>query len=223
MIVPVFNGTRFLRRCVESILAQDYAPLEILIVDDGSTDDIVNEVRTLPVDVRFFRQPNGGPASARNRGIREASGDLLAFVDVDDYWPEHNLKLLTERLLADPTVQVVQGAAQVVRAADDDDQAEEFLGSAKESFPYSISAALYRRSAFDRVGLFDETLRFGEDSDWFDRARVSQIPLIRIPEVTLIVRRHASNMTRGKSIKDMATLLVFKKMLDRRRADGSTE
>ncbi|MEP6835025.1 MAG: glycosyltransferase [Gemmatimonas sp.] len=217
VIVPVFNGVMFLERCVQNILSQEYSPLEILIVDDGSTDDIASAVRSLPVDVRFFRQPNGGPASARNRGLREASGEFIAFQDVDDYWPANNLISLAEQLLKQPSLHVVQGSSQVVRATDTTGD-EEYLGSASETFPHSIGTSLFRRSAFDVVGMFDAELRFGEDSDWFTRARESHLNILRLPEVSLYVRRHANNMTRGKTIKEVAALLVFKKMIDRRRA-----
>ncbi|MGV3709319.1 MAG: glycosyltransferase [Gemmatimonas sp.] len=220
VIVPVFNGMQFIERCVTDILKQEYSPLEILIVDDGSTDDIAQVVRSLPVDVRFFRQANGGPASARNRGLREAAGEFIAFIDVDDYWPESNLTLLAAELTADPALQLVQGSSQVVRT-DVDSGEEVYLGSSADAFPHSIASALYRRSAFDTVGVFDTELRFGEDSDWFTRAREKKLAMKRVAETTLVVRRHEHNMTRGKTIKDNASLLVFKKALDRRRAEAA--
>jgi len=82
VIIPVFNGVTFLAGAVRSILAQDYPSLDIIIIDDGSTEDIAGAVRTLPVEVRLFRRANSGPAAARNFGIREATGEFLAFLDV---------------------------------------------------------------------------------------------------------------------------------------------
>jgi GT2 family glycosyltransferase len=215
VIIPVFNGVRFLPGAVRSILAQDYPALDIIVVDDGSTEDVAEAARLLPVDVRFFRQDNAGPAAARNRGIREATGEMLAFLDVDDEWPAGNLPHMSTVLLAAAGFDVVIGHGQLMR--DDADGREVFVGSPRESFPWYISAALFRREAFTKVGLFDETLHFGEDSDWFKRAAEAALTIERLPNVSLLVRRHAGNMTRGKSMAELNVLRVFKNALDRQR------
>jgi hypothetical protein len=215
VIIPVYNGAHFLRDCVASILAQSYANLEIIVVDDGSTDDLRGAVRDLSVDVRFFSQHNSGPAAARNLGIRNAVGELFAFLDVDDLWPEDMLGLLVARLMERPDLDVVHGYGQLMRL--DTDGAHEFIGSARESFPYFLSAALYRRRAFEAVGLFDADLRFSEDTDWFTRAREKSLAIERLEQVTLRIRRHDGNMTRGKNLRELGALRFFKKALDRRR------
>lgn len=220
VIVPVYNGAHFLGQAVDAIIAQRYPRLEIIVVDDGSQDDIDAAVAALPVDVRYFSQANAGAGSARNRGIRDASGELLAFLDVDDLWPTDSLRLLVERLLATPELQVVRGHAQLVEL---DQRAGtcEYVGNPRESFPHYIGAALYRRSAFERIGLFDTTLRFAEDTDWFTRAQEADLPMERLDQVTLLVRRHGANMTHGKSLVELNALRVFKKALDRQRAAAS--
>jgi hypothetical protein len=216
VIIPVFNGVRFLPGAVRSVLAQDYPSLDIIVVDDGSAEDVADTIRSLPVDVRLFRQENAGPAAARNRGIREATGEMLAFLDVDDEWPAGNLHHMSNVLLTTTGVDVVIGHGQLMR--DDADGRERvFVGSPRESFPWYISAALFRREAFTKVGLFDATLRFAEDSDWFNRAAEAVLTVERLPNVSLLIRRHAGNMTRGKSIVELNGLRVFKKALDRQR------
>jgi hypothetical protein len=217
IIIPVYNGAHFLRDAVDNILGQHYAAVEIIVVDDGSTDDIDAVIAGLPVDVRYFKQKNAGAASARNRGIRDASGELITFLDVDDLWPEHNLRVLVDALRRDASIDVVRGYGQLLQF-DDATGRYELVGNAKESFPDYIGAGLYRRRAFERVGLFDAELQFAEDTDWFNRARESGIGVLRLAEVTLLVRRHAQNMTRGKSIVELNALRVFKKAIDRRRA-----
>lgn len=219
VVVPVFNGAGFLRQAVESILAQDYPALEVIVVDDGSTDDIAAAVAALPIDVRFIRQANAGPAAARNRGIRDASGAFIAFLDVDDLWPEGNLRRLAQHLVDYPAVQVVHGFGQLARLEADGQHT--YLGNPLESFPSYIGAGLYRREAFDAVGCFDEHMRFGEDSDWYNRAREADLTVTRLDETTLIVRRHENNMTRGKTMVELAVLRTFKKALDRKRAADS--
>ena len=214
VILPIYNGARFLPAAVANVLAQGYPSIEIIIVDDGSTDNIADVLPTLPVDVRYFRQDNAGPAAARNRGVRDSSGAYIAFLDVDDLWPEGTLPLMVHRLIGNPDRVAVHGRAQLFR---DDHGRREFLGNPAESFPYYVGAGVYRHSVFEAVGLFDADLRFGEDTDWFRRANERNAPILEVEEVTLLVRRHEGNMTRGKSLLELNTLRLFKKALDRQR------
>ncbi len=213
VILPVHNGARFLRDAVNSILSQAWPRIEIIVVDDGSTDEIEQAVRELPVDVRFFRQNNRGASAARNRGYREAAGELIAFLDVDDLWPEGALDAMTARLL-EADLDIVQGHGQTFRREAEGDR---LVGDPNEAFPYYIGAAVYRRSALETVGLFDESLTFSEDTDWFVRAREAALKIERLDQITLMVRRHETNMTRGKTMVELHALRVFKKVLDRRR------
>ena len=113
VIIPIFNGADFLCEAIDNVLTQEYPCLEIIIVDDGSTDDIEAAVAALPIDVRFFKQANAGPAAARNRGIRDAAGTLIAFLDVDDLWPPKNLRDLAARFVEDTELMVSTGFAQI--------------------------------------------------------------------------------------------------------------
>ena len=221
VIIPVYNGARFLAQAVDSVLAQHYPCVEIIVVDDGSTDDVAGAIAALPVDVRLFRQDNAGPAAARNRGIRDASGDFVAFLDVDDLWPENNLGVLAAALVRDPELQVVNGHAQMM-VRDEASGRFEYRGNPRESFPYYIGAALYRRDVFRRVGLFDAHMRMAEDTDWYQRLHESGLRSERLSQVTLLVRRHGANMTAGKSKEELnlTALAAFKKALDRSRRAG---
>jgi glycosyltransferase involved in cell wall biosynthesis len=216
VVIPVYNGAHFLREAIDSILAQNYSPLEIIVVDDGSTDDLRAAVRGLRVDVRFLAQDNRGPGAARNLGIRNAAGEFFAFLDVDDLWPHDMLGILAARLVEYPDLDVVQGFGQFMRS-DTPDGAQEFIGSARESFPYFLSAGLYRRRAFEQIGLFDADLRFSEDTDWFVRAHEKGLGIERLEQVTLRIRRHDGNMTRNKNLQELGALRLFKKALERRR------
>lgn len=92
VIVPCYNGARYLRETLASALGQTRAPLEVLVVDDGSTDDSAGVAEAFGLPVRVIRQANGGESTARNRGIDEARGDWLAFLDADDVWEPHKLE-----------------------------------------------------------------------------------------------------------------------------------
>ena len=101
VIVPVYNGAQHLREAVRSIERQDYQPLEIIVVDDGSTDETPRVIASLGDRVRALRQDNAGPAAARNYGITASHGQLLAFCDADDTWPDGKLHLQVGRLQQD--------------------------------------------------------------------------------------------------------------------------
>lgn len=216
VIIPVYNGERFLRDAVGTVHAQRYPSVEIIIVDDGSTDGTATLLEDLPCDVRYFKQENAGPAAARNRGIRDTAGELIAFLDVDDSWPENTLAMLVDEMTRDPELRVVHGYAQLLEH-DPVAGSYEYRGNPRESFPYYIGAGLYRKRAFGEVGLFNPSLLFGEDADWFNRVAELKLPVKRLDAVTLHVRRHGRNMTHEKSLVALNVLRVFKKALDRRR------
>ena len=212
IIIPVFNGERFLREAVESVLAQKYSPVEIIIVDDGSTDGTATVARSFPETVRYRHQTNHGPAAARNRGIEQAQGNLIAFADADDLWPSHKLELQLPYLIRDSKIDIVLGRIQQVLLSET--QAKEIGDPA---FSVNLGSAVIRRSCFERVGLFDETMRYSEDVDWFMRAREGAAAIMTIDAVTLFYRQHEQNMTRGKSTSELNVLKALKKSLDRRR------
>jgi glycosyltransferase involved in cell wall biosynthesis len=208
VVIPVFNGEAFLREAVQSVLAQKYSPVEIIVVDDGSTDGTENVARSFPETVRYMRQSNKGPAAARNRGIEHAQGSLIAFADADDLWPEGKLELQLPYLLPDPAIEIVMGRIQQVRLSKMVDE---------PTFSVNLGSAVIRKSVFERVGLFDETMRYSEDVDWFMRAREAGAAIVTIDAVTLLYRQHEQNMTRGKSTSELNVLKALKRSLDRRR------
>ena len=218
VIIPVYNGARFLPESVASILVQKYPNIEIIVVDDGSTDEIDDVVPQLPVDVRFLKQDYAtGLAAARNRGILEASGELITFLDVENLWPDGNLQIMVDLLSDDSSCDVVQGLGQVLKA-DAETGPRDFVGIPGESFPNYLAAAIYRREVFLTVGLFDRELGFGEDTDWFNRAREHGLKLRQLDQVTLLIRHHDASMIGGKSLRDLNSLMVLKNALDRERA-----
>ena len=217
VVIPVFNGERFLREAVQSVLDQKYSPVEIIVVDDGSTDGTSAVARSLGETVRYLHQTNQGPAAARNRGIEHAQGSLIAFADADDLWPPEKLELQLPYLINDTAIEIVMGRIQQVRLSktvNGQTQAEEF---AEPAFSVNLGSAVIRKSVFERVGLFDETMRYSEDVDWFMRAREAGAAIVTIDAVTLLYRQHEENMTRGKSTTELNVLKALKRSLDRRR------
>lgn len=217
VVIPVFNGEAFLREAVESVLAQKYSPVEIIVVDDGSTDGTETVLTSLPETVRYLHQTNQGPAAARNRGIQQAQGSLIAFADADDLWPEGKLELQLPYLISDPGVEIVMGRIHQVRLSKTVNGQTQLEGFVKPAFSVNLGSAVIRKSVFERVGFFDETMRYSEDVDWFMRAREGGAAIVTIDAVTLLYRQHEHNMTRGKSTSELNVLKALKRSLDRRR------
>ena len=217
VIIPVFNGAAFVVDAVQSLLDQGHPQLEIIIVDDGSGDDLHAAVEALPVQVRLLHQANAGPAAARNLGLRAASGDIIGFLDVDDLWPHGKLAAALSVLEANPACDVVLGRAQLLERLPDGRY--QFVGSPEDSFPTYIGAALYRRRVFTSVGLFDPLLRFAEDLDWFSRAERAGARVERLDMVSLHVRRHPGNSTRNKTAADLTPVRLLRKALAARAAE----
>lgn len=216
VIIPVYNGEHFIKEAIENVLSQKYPTLEIIVVNDGSTDSTDEIIKQLPADIRYFSQDNFGPAAARNKGIRDASGEFITFLDADDLWPENNLNIMVDAMLNNPDMDVISGYAQLMEFNNESGRYE-YAGNPMESFPHYIGAAIYRKSAFEKVGLFDHALRFGEDADWFLRGKELELNIKRLEETSLFVRRHGGNMTEGKNLVELNLLKVGKRLVDRRK------
>ena len=215
VIIPAFNAARHIAAAIDSVLAQTHTAIELIVVDDGSSEDTVAVVERVAAPVRVIRQENAGPAAARNRGIAEAKGDFLAFLDADDLWPRWKLNAALAALTANPAHDVAIGRSQLFEGTDTSDM--EFIASPLDTFPWSIAAAVFRRSAFEAIGTFDPDLRFGEDTDWFDRAEHLQAGVHRLDDIALLVRRHTTNSTKGRTVQDIFPVRLMHNRLKRRR------
>lgn len=220
VIMPVHNGAGFVFGALESIARQPYAPLEIIVVDDGSTDETAAEIARFRQErcpgLRYHRQARGGPAAARNRGIEMASGELIAFLDADDEWTRDALAGSVE-MLVDQGFQVVVGCTQPVRAADGGAAGPALQPFGPTWMTFLLGAAVFRRGAFGLVGPFDESLGYGEDVDWFLRAREAGADIGIRTDVTLLYRRHENNMTLDTERSNHYFLEALHRSLRRRR------
>lgn len=220
LVIPAYNASAYLAEAVASVRAQIQAPAEIIVVDDGSTDDTADVARSLGADVRYFRQENQGPAAARNHGIRQTRHDILAFIDADDLWPSNKIERQLGHLSAHPELEMVLGLQQMFQHVSDP-AALPRLRFDPPSFIYLVGCGVYRRSVFDRVGLFDVSLRYGEDTDWFFRSLEQDTPMQMLFEPMLHYRIHPGGMTHGRDVVQKGYLRVLKKSIDRRRLQNS--
>ena len=220
VITPVYNAASFLPRAIASIRKQSYDPLEIIVVDDGSTDGSSEIARNLPGISQYVYQKNAGPSAARNRGLELARGEFIAFLDADDEWPLGKLDLQLRRLGAEPQLEVVLRRIQYISLPGGEEVDIAFETEDRTLTHVHLGSGVYRRSVFDRVGRFDESLRYSEDVDWFMRAREEDISMVILENVTLLYQLHAGNMTRQMTSDRSNLATVMRLSLERRRRRG---
>lgn len=193
MIIPVFNAERFLGAAIESVLAAPVDGLEVIVVDDGSTDGSASIAWRCGAPVRCVQQANQGPSAARNTGLSEACGAFIGFLDADDLWVDGALPRHFSMLEADQEVDVLRGALQYLRRSEGSENGWQPTGAALPAL--NISGALFRRRAFEAVGRFDPDMRTCEDVDWYVRASRVGLRVKQAAEVFSLYRRHGANTT----------------------------
>ena len=217
VIIPVYNGEKYLAASIRSVLDLGYEAMEVIVVDDGSADATAEIAGSFTKRVRYLFQPNKGPGAARNRGLQLARGDVIGFLDADDLWTPNIITRGLGSLISCPEADIVQGHVQEITrsATDTTGMTYEYCS---RPYPYiNIGSAIYRKTVFDKVGGFDETMRFCEDYDWFLRAFDARIPKVRITEVTLLYRIHPDGLTYSKSLNEIGMAKAHKKAIERRR------
>lgn len=212
VVIPVFNGANFLCQAIESVLSQTVRPMEIIVVDDGSTDSTADLCHHYRGDIRYFYQENQGPATARNFGIKKSSGEFMAFLDADDMWLPGALEVLLSEIDLVAGCKIVVGLVQGVGQ-----NKEEWIKTEEPYFGFQFIASLIHRSIFSSVGLFDQSLRLAEDVDWFFRVREKGNKIRFLNEVVALYRRHKDNITNQSVNVSNSLLSACRASLARRR------
>jgi len=233
--MPAYNAEPYIADSIKSVLSQDYANIELIVVDDGSRDGTPELAERFGERVRVFRQKNAGPAAARNRGIAAAKGDFIAFLDADDLWLPGKIAMQVKYLQDHPDVGVVFGGfsrwyseANGAYAAPPPPinlNTPLMLVPAHTGWIYKdilldsvicIITAMVRRSVIETVGVFDESLVTGEDYDFWLRVS-NQFRAVEIYR-TLAYYRINSSSTTNVPRKDNNEYKVLLKTL---KANGS--
>ena len=182
-IVPTYNRAHLLPRALASIANQSHRDIEVIVVDDGSSDETDRVVHgisaSFPFLIRYYRQPNGGCASARNLGLQVASGDAVAFLDADEEWTPDALERLVGALettgagfVYSPAIEVDEMGRETIERPVAAQHPERLARDHFECSNLRNGATLFRRSAIDAVGELDESLQHNEDSDFHQRAAI---------------------------------------------------
>ena len=219
-VVPVFNGKRFLVEALASIAAQTYAPVEVILVDDGSTDGSADLVVGFPA-VQVLRQTNRGVAAARNAGVAASRGELIAFLDQDDRWTADKLALQVRRMtqrrdlaftLAHQRLFLEPGAVRPGWLRPEHLEVEQ-IG-------YLPGTLVAWRRTFERVGAFEEADPIASDTDWFLRAADAGLGMEIMPEVLLERRIHATNQSALTDLGHAELLRAVRRSVARKQVAG---
>jgi glycosyltransferase involved in cell wall biosynthesis len=217
-VIPTYNYGRFAAQAVESVLAQTYGNVEIIVVDDGSTDDTSEQLIPYLDRIRYIYQENQSVAAARNTGVRAARGNLIAFLDADDLWHPHKLEVQMRYLADHPSVQLVA----VDRLAE---EATQWPPLASLTNPparpvtveelvlrphFAPSGVLVRKQCFDTVGFFDTKLRNAEDYDMWIRI-ACRFPIVKLEVPLWWYRVHGNNKSHMPARQEAAALTILKK------------
>jgi glycosyltransferase involved in cell wall biosynthesis len=195
VVIAAYNTEAYVGETLESVLAQDWRPFEVIVVDDGSTDGTAGIVQSFD-SVRYVRQENAGPGAARNTAVAAAAGDFIAVTDSDDLMAPGRLTLQVRYLIDHPEVDAVLGR-------------QEWLNPPSWLAPDAVygdlagvpvgGSAMFRRAALVAVGGYDPTFRSGEDTDLLIRMRERGHSYLVLPEVVLYRRFRETSLTGGQA------------------------
>jgi glycosyltransferase involved in cell wall biosynthesis len=222
IIIPVYNGERYLSQAIASAQEQTYRPIEIIIVDDGSSDGSALVARRYP-SIRYFLQNHAGLGAALNHGVRQANGDFLAFLDADDLWINSKLTTQVHAFTQNPHVDIVFGYIQEFLSPELLESKKMLpAGSDRIIAGYSKGTMLIRRDAFSRVGPFSQKWRVGDFIDWYMRAVEKGLHSLMLPDVLMRRRLHSNNMGLDEANLQSDYVRILKAALDRRRGKNDS-
>ena len=218
--MPVWNAERYLAEAIDSVLAQLQTDIEIIVVDDGSSDASATVARSYREPVRCYSTPNRGTAAARNKGLAHAKGRYLAHLDADDVWVEHRLEKQLNAFARQPDADIVSGRLRQFHSPDLDAAASSRLANPVSPMPGEhLGAMLIKREAQARVGRFETRWTIGQDMDWYLKAVVERgLRVVMLDDLVLLRRLHDAN--KGITHRQHAAqrMHILKASIDRRRS-----
>ncbi|MEZ0148364.1 MAG: glycosyltransferase family 2 protein [Candidatus Reddybacter sp.] len=218
-VVPTYNNAKYIEDAINSILAQTHPVDEIIIIDDGSSDDteaLIDTIAKKTNGIIYIKQHNQGPSSARNRGIAAAGGDWLAFLDADDLWTPEKIALQIEALKKEPQLKLIaadmneidqQGTPILESVLAKHQLLDKFQGLGGKAVPNALAALLTKnfiptgtvlieRASLEAAGGFNTNIRFGEDLELWAKIAADH-PISCLPQVMMCRRQHGNNATQN--------------------------
>lgn len=217
-IVATYNRRDYLPETIDSILAQDYEPQEIIVIDDGSTDDTKAVLEQYGERLLYIFQENQGVNAARNHGVRAARGEFLAFLDSDDLWVPEKLAQQMAVFFDRPETDAVYGHAEQFYSPEMDEAYRSRIHRPEGAQPAIVtSSLLIRRSSFLEVGYLDETIVIGSDMEWYSRQKSVGLNMCILPDVLFRRRLHQTNLSLTHENVNAERLRTIKLILNRKR------
>lgn len=221
VVVPAHNREHLIADALASLQSQAEVDVDIIVVDDGSTDGTANRVRSISaadLRVRLIEIPHGGVTGARNAGVRVARGDFVTFLDSDDLCAPDRLSRQAGKLDRRPDVTAVVGHTCWFDKITPDFQRAGSMWY-RRTDPV-LSSAMFRRTIFDQFGMFDESLDYAEDMDFFFRLFEADVRILVEVEIATYYRMHSGNMTKNEAAMYKGLLRAYHKSIESRRRSG---
>jgi glycosyltransferase involved in cell wall biosynthesis len=212
VIIPVRDGADFIGDALRSVCHQTARPREIIVVDDGSTDQTAEVVRKFP-DVIYQHQPRSGAAEARNTGARRATMPFVSFLDADDLWTPQKTEMQLRMMLEWPELGIVSGRMQQFYTS----ESGKVVLCGEPADSQLLTALLVRREVFWRVGPLSSAWTIGETIEWWARAVDFNVCRAALPEIVYLRRQHAKNLGRTTERPEREYLKMLHALVQRRR------
>lgn len=198
IVVVTYNRAHFLKEALDSILRQTFKDYEIIVVDDGSTDN-TKEIVEQYEGICYIYQEHGGISKARNTAVKAAKGKWIATLDSDDLWKEEKLQKQVDYLQVHPDCRIVFTADDKFTDIPEDKLDERQRDLLQLTQKWYLPSALIDAKLFDEIGLYDETLTWSEDTDWMFRLKFARVDMEhRIDEVLYLRRVHTTNISNSR-------------------------
>ncbi|MCF6171947.1 MAG: glycosyltransferase family 2 protein [Bacteroidales bacterium] len=217
-IITVNNGGLYIAEALQSILIQDFKNIEIIVIDDGSTDNTASVVQHCAPDVHYYHQEKAGISAGKNLGVKKAKGTFFAFLDADDIWTEKKISTQLGRFNKNPSLDMVFGHVGHFFSPElSAEERKKHYCPGKAMPGISSGTMLIRSGSFYKVGLFDPHYRKGVFNDWYLRASELGLTFKMQKEVFLKRRIHQKNHGITNRDKSVDYVRMLKASLDRRR------
>ena len=220
--MAVYNGEKYLAEAIDSILKQTYRPIEIIIVDDGSTDRTRQIATGYGDRIQYIHKPHTGLSDTRNRCIAASSGAYIAFLDADDLWVKNKLSLQVAAAIEENADIVFCHVRQFISPEMNREEKARIHCPEAPVPGYLGGASLIRRDIFEKTGEFSSDYQLGEFIEWYLRAKAMHLKIIMLPDVLLERRLHKSNMTSKHASSRLDFVRLVKANLDRQRQNRKT-
>ncbi|MCU0339392.1 MAG: glycosyltransferase family 2 protein [Spirosomaceae bacterium] len=219
VIMPVYNGEKYLKEAIESVLTQTYQSIELIVINDGSADSSEEIIQSYGERIIYLCQANKGVGAARNVGIQAAKGEYIAFLDQDDWYPAERIDFLVKEAKKNDAP-VTIGYSQYVFETPEARQRWPQVPADGRMFVSGLGAGLFKKDVFEEHGPFVEDLRSGDDLEWFHRLKTAGVEIDRISQITLFYRQNGANTS--SDVAKSSTILIdsLKYILEKKRSQN---